>query len=201
MSRRRRLVRPDEKALWDQVNRATTRLRPDPAPATPEIAERPRPAPRRSGDAGGFDLRPFRMGEGAATAVPGHDLAPGLSETLAEAPVRMDRKAYTRLRRGQLTPEARIDLHGMTLAQAQPALANFVATSHARGLRLVLVITGKGKDRDPGGPIPTRHGVLRHQVPQWLAMPPLSAMVLDVREAHRKHGGQGALYVYLRRRR
>ena len=69
------------------------------------------------------------------------------------------------------------------------------------GRRLVLVITGKGKDRDDGGPIPTRHGILRHQVPQWLALPPLSQAILQVTPAHLKHGGHGAYYVYLRRNR
>ena len=55
--------------------------------------------------------------------------------------------------------------------------------------------------RDEGGPIPVRHGVLRHQVPQWLSMPPLSSAVLQVSQAHISHGGGGAYYVYLRRHR
>jgi len=63
----------------------------------------------------------------------------------------------------------------------------------------VLVITGKGRDDDGPGPIPRRRGVLRHQVPQWLSRPPLGPAVLQVTPAHRKHGGEGALYVYLRR--
>ena len=65
----------------------------------------------------------------------------------------------------------------------------------------MLVVTGKGKDRDTGGPIPVRHGVLRHNVPQWLRMPPLASLVLQITEAHLKHGGGGAYYVYLRRQR
>jgi DNA-nicking Smr family endonuclease len=88
----------------------------------------------------------------------------------------------------------------MTLADAHPALLDFVAGAHARGLRLVLVITGKGKARDEYGPIPTRTGVLRHQVPQWLSSGPLRPLVLQVAEAHQRHGGSGAFYVYLRRR-
>jgi DNA-nicking Smr family endonuclease len=75
-----------------------------------------------------------------------------------------------------------------------------VAEAHARGLRLVLVITGKGKARDDYGPIPTRTGVLRHQVPQWLSSGALRPLVLQVAEAHQRHGGSGAFYVYLRRR-
>jgi DNA-nicking Smr family endonuclease len=112
----------------------------------------------------------------------------------------MDRKAHRKLTRGKLSPEARIDLHGMTLAAAHPALMRFIADAHARGLRLVLVITGKGKERDEFGPIPTRTGVLKHQVPQWLTAGALRTLVLQVTEAHRTHGGAGAYYVYLRRR-
>jgi DNA-nicking Smr family endonuclease len=89
----------------------------------------------------------------------------------------------------------------MTLDRAHPALTQFILGSHAKGRRLVLVITGKGKMRDEGGPIPVRHGVLRHQVPQWLSMPPLSSAVLQVSQAHISHGGGGAYYVYLRRHR
>jgi DNA-nicking Smr family endonuclease len=112
----------------------------------------------------------------------------------------MDRKRFGKMKKGRLAPEARIDLHGMTIAQAHPALNRFILDAAARGARLVLVITGKGKLRDEGGPIPERLGVLRHQVPHWLSTAPLRAHVLQVTEAHVKHGGQGAYYVYLRRR-
>ncbi len=101
--------------------------------------------------------------------------------------------------RGKLKPEARIDLHGMTLAQAHPALNSFILNAHADGLRLVLVITGKGKTRSDSGPIPERIGLLRNQVPRWLDMAPLRPLVLQVEESHRRHGGSGAYYVYLRR--
>lgn len=145
-------------------------------------------------------LSPFAVGEKAGTAPPSHDLARPMSTALANAPVAMDRKAHRKLTRGKLAPEARIDLHGMTLADAHPVLLRFVADSYARGLRLVLVITGKGKAREELGPIPTRTGVLRHQVPQWLTSGALRPLVLQVTEAHRSHGGSGAYYVYLRRR-
>jgi len=100
-----------------------------------------------------------------------------------------------KLRRGALRPEARIDLHGLTLAQAKPALTGFVMRAESEGKRLVLVITGKGR-AGPGG-----HGALRRQVPHWLRLPPLAPLVLETIEASRRHGGAGALYVYLRRRR
>ena len=130
-----------------------------------------------------------------------HDLIPTLPDQLRRQPVQMDKKAFGRMTRGKLIPEGRIDLHDMTLERAHPALSRFILSAHASGKRLVLVITGKGKKRDVGGPIPVRHGVLRHQVPQWLAMPPLSSVVLQVTQSHVSHGGEGAYYVYLRRQR
>jgi DNA-nicking Smr family endonuclease len=87
----------------------------------------------------------------------------------------------------------------MTLDRAHPALTRFILSAHGNGKRLVLVITGKGKLRDDDGPIPVRFGVLRHQVPQWMSMPPLSSAILQVTQAHLKHGGGGAYYVYLRK--
>ena len=130
-----------------------------------------------------------------------HNLMPALPDRLNAAPVQMDTKAFGKMKRGKIKPEGRIDLHGMTLDRAHPALSRFILSAHKSGKRLVLVITGKGKMRDEGGPIPTRHGVLRHQVPQWLGMPPLSSVVLQVTQAHVSHGGGGAYYVYLRRQR
>jgi DNA-nicking Smr family endonuclease len=126
-----------------------------------------------------------------------------MSDRVAQAPIRMKQTAHRRMIRGKMKPEARIDLHGMTLSEAHPALVDFVIGAHARGLRLLLVITGKGRggDREDDGPIPIRRGVLKQQVPGWLTAPPLGALVLEIREAHPRHGGGGAYYVYLRRSR
>ncbi|WP_420814425.1 Smr/MutS family protein [Paracoccus contaminans] len=99
--------------------------------------------------------------------------------------------------RGRLRPEARIDLHGMTLAVAKAELTGFILSAWASGRRLVLVITGKGKGDH--GPLPTRAGALRHEVPHWLHMAPVAAVVMQVVPAHVRHGGAGAYYVYLRR--
>jgi DNA-nicking Smr family endonuclease len=113
----------------------------------------------------------------------------------------MDRRNFERLRRGKLTPDARLDLHGMTSERAHSALVGFVLDAHARSLRLLLVITGKGRPGDPGTVIPERHGILRHSLPHWLNAPPLAGKVLQVAPAHQRHGGGGAFYVYLRRTR
>ena len=178
---------PEERDLWDRVKQQTTPMHTEKkAPKLAEVFE-PKPAPTIS-------IPAFEIGaKKTSTSVPPFPKA-------STPDVKMDRKAFGQLKRGKLKPEARLDLHGMTLAQAGPMLTRFIGDTHARGLRLVLVITGKGKDRDDGGPIPVPRGVLRRQVPDWLSRPPLSAMVLQVAEAHLKHGGDGAFYVYLRRR-
>jgi DNA-nicking Smr family endonuclease len=130
-----------------------------------------------------------------------HDLAPRLDQHLAKQPLKMDRNAFEKMTRGKLKPEARIDLHGMTLAEAHAELIGFILGAHAAGKRLVLVITGKGKIRDDHGPIPQRMGALRNQVPHWLAAPPLGSAILQITPASLRHGGEGAYYVYLKRQR
>lgn len=191
MTRKRRLT-PEERELWARVAASAQPFHATPLPRPdPVVAPKPKKALP--------EVRDFRIGQSAPGYAFRHDLAPSLSEKLTQAPVRMDRKAHRDMTRGKLRPEARIDLHGMTMTQAHPDLIRFVTASHAQGRRLVLVITGKGKRGPDDGPIPQRQGVLRHQVPQWLSLPPLGALVLQVTEAHLRHGGSGAYYVYLRR--
>ena len=103
----------------------------------------------------------------------------------------IDDKTARKLLKGRLSIEDRIDLHGMTQDQAHRLLNAFLARSHASGMRMVLVITGKGR---------TGSGVLREVVPHWLREPCLSNYVSAFRSAHITHGGEGALYVRLRRR-
>ncbi len=204
MSRRKRPLRPEELELWRQVAGSAEPLkkrdRAVPAPAKPETIP-----PRNVAAAPAAPPQPearwpeFTLGQKAAPKRAAHDLAASLSQRMARAPVQMDAKQHARLKRGKLRPEARIDLHGMTLEEAHPALTGFILQSHAMGRRLVLVITGKGRPDDGQGPMPRPRGVLRHQVPQWLKMAPLRGIVLQVSEAHIRHGGSGAFYVYLRR--
>lgn len=130
------------------------------------------------------------------------DLAADPMQPLTRATKILDKRTHDRLRKGKTAPEARIDLHGMTAAQAHGTLRGFIRTSHARGLRLVLVITGKGSTaREEVGIMPTRSGVLRHALPQWLGMPDMHPMILQISSAHQRHGGGGAYYVYLKRKR
>ena len=117
----------------------------------------------------------------------------------------LDRNTARRLKQGRVDPDARIDLHGMTSEQAHRALFSFLMRESAHGSRCVLVITGKGgrvrnddfsmRDPEPGS------GVLKSMTPHWLATPPLSHLVVGVFQAHIRHGGDGALYVYLRKQR
>lgn len=110
-----------------------------------------------------------------------------------------------KLRRGQLEPQARIDLHGMSQAQAHRALPAFLRSSQARGLRLVLVVTGKGqgkRERDRPfdlGLDRSQRGVLKTMTERWLLEGDFVPLIAHIRPAHRRHGGAGAYYVYLRR--
>ncbi|TDX31921.1 Smr/MutS family protein [Rhodovulum visakhapatnamense] len=187
--RRRRLSRED-RAVWDEVARRVRPMRdaaPDPVPDTAP----PAPVPAPPLKAAPPPLAPFRLGAKAPSPAAAPDPAP--------ASIRMDRKAFLRMKGGKLDPEARIDLHGMTLAEAHPALIGFILRSQAEGRRLVLVITGKGRGTEWEPAFADRRGVLRRQVPHWLQQAPLTGAVLQVTPAHRKHGGEGAFYVYLRR--
>ena len=195
---RRRSLRPEEEELWQTVARSARPLHPKAPvftvkPQATDTAAKPAPPQIRP------PLPTFRLGE-KAPVIRAHDLSPSLSDRLQSAPLQMDAKAFGRMTRGKLAPEARIDLHGLTLAEAHPELIRFILNAQGDGARLVLVITGKGKRGTDHGPIPQRMGALRHQVPQWLRLPPLGQAVLQVAEAHLKHGGSGAYYVYLRRR-
>ncbi|MEM9198021.1 MAG: Smr/MutS family protein [Pseudomonadota bacterium] len=112
----------------------------------------------------------------------------------------LDRRTAERLRRGRIAPEARIDLHGHTQERAHAVCRQFILAQQARGRRCVLVITGKGK-RGPDEWGRPAQGLLRNAVPRWLALPPLSALVVGVYPASPRHGGDGAFYVYLRKSR
>lgn len=197
--RRRRQLSADEKALWDMVARKVTRIGPDGFERAPVSSDQePRLETPKVEDDIPTPIPAFKVGAKADPRRP-HNLLPPIGHQLAAAPVVMDHKQHRKMTRGRMDPDARLDLHGMTVAEAHRELVAFVLSAHEMGHRLLLVITGKGKDRDDGGPIPTRMGVLRHQVPQWLRLPPMGPVVMQITPAHIKHGGGGAYYVYLRR--
>ncbi|KIC49780.1 Smr/MutS family protein [Tateyamaria sp. ANG-S1] len=194
----RRELRPEEEDLWRRVADKTERLHPEKPFHPDDFVTTPPPSPRSRPT---FEVAPARQTSRTSGPKTSVNLSPSIVDQVAAQPVQMDRKAFTQMRRGKLKPEGKLDLHGMTIDRAHPALTRFILSAHGQGKRLVLVVTGKGKHRDDDGPIPVRFGVLRHQVPQWLSMPPLSSAVLQVSQANVKHGGGGAYYVYLRRQR
>lgn len=115
----------------------------------------------------------------------------------------LDGNTAEKLRKGQLTPGARIDLHGMTEAAAHRALHAFLAHAQDNGVRLALVITGVGNPQAHEGAEWMRvpHGVLKEMVPRWLNEKEFLGLASGWAHAHRRHGGDGALYVYLRKNR
>ncbi len=149
------------------------------ATPAPDIAEQPAP-PARTRRAAGKPAPP----KGVERAQPA--LAPG--ETAG-----VDRRLADRLKRGRLPIEATLDLHGLTQEEAHANVQGFVTRAAERGVRTVLIVTGKG--RQGGG------GVLKAALPRWLNEAPVRALILALAAARPEHGGSGALYVLLRRRR
>jgi DNA-nicking Smr family endonuclease len=119
----------------------------------------------------------------------------------------LDGNTADRLRKGAMEPDRRIDLHGMTEASAHRALLTFLRGTQRAGMKLALVITGKGaRKADPFAPFDMEQemrarGVLKSVVPRWFREPEFAALIADYRSAHVRHGGSGALYVYLKKKR
>lgn len=206
---RRRERRPteEEMALWREVARSVNRTSATAIPPTDNTAnaktasDRPDPAPFASARPAGPPSKPMKRPPPTA---PGRS-APVIGQPgeLGPSTPGLDRNTAVRLKQGRLEPEARIDLHGKRVAYAHDALVGFIRRSHAQGLRCVLVITGKGgrPNPDAGWRDAEGIGVLKSMTPQWLAQPPLNALVVGVYPAHQRHGGAGAFYVYLRKAR
>ncbi len=110
----------------------------------------------------------------------------------------LERRLKQRVARGRERIDARIDLHGMTQSEAHAALFDFLQRVRADGGRIALVVTGKGGARGARADAVER-GVLKRQVPNWLSLPQFRSLILGFDEASIGHGGQGALYVRLRR--
>jgi DNA-nicking Smr family endonuclease len=179
--RRKRGLSEEERALWESVAKQTKPLRKRPRAGKPPadalvadspLAVKPGAMPRRVGPAA----------IATAQKPPTPPLAP------------IGRRERSQLSRGRKEIEARLDLHGMTQTRAHHALSGFLQRAHSDGLTFVLVITGKGKMGAE-----SERGVLRRQVPQWLSLPEFRSLVVGFEEAHIGHGGEGALYVRIRR--
>lgn len=123
--------------------------------------------------------------------VPSVPLAPRAPARKAAEPG-LDRNTARRFERGEMPIENAIDLHGMTQARAHEALDAFIASAVKAGARMLLVVTGKGRQGE---------GVLRRHVPEWLRAGPYAGRILRIAAARIQHGGEGALYILLRRAR
>lgn len=176
----RRLSR-EEHALWETVTRSVKPLRKRRPKSEPE-AEIEKPA-----------ARPVRKVAPPVTVTPQPAKAPSPPPL---AP--LDRRTKQGIARGKREIDGRIDLHGHTQHEAHAALLRFLRASQSKGCKLVLVITGKGMSGTRGD-IYREHGVLRRQVPLWLALPDFRDYVVGFDEAALAHGGEGALYVRLRK--
>ncbi len=197
MARRKRPLSDDDRQLWQRLTERVDPLHPEqktPAPAIfpPKKTTRktePPPPP----------IKPFRIGEKTQTTAPKQ--VPAVDEAASRVSPNMDKRNFQRLLKGRMEIDATLDLHGMTAEQARQQLVLSLHQAHARGARLILVITGKGKRTHIDEFNRPRSGVLRESLPDWLRSGTLSGIVLQVTQAHPKHGGKGAFYVYLRRRR
>ncbi|MBB6253471.1 Smr/MutS family protein [Nitrospirillum iridis] len=193
MSRQRRAPTSDEIRLWREVMRDAAPLRRGP-PLPPPPLQPPPPAPVVAAPTPPPSVMPPLLPKAAPAPALAH---PPL---VFGARAGLDRRTDDRLRRGQMVIDGRLDLHGMTQAEAHGALNAFVARAHREGRRTLLIITGKGSG---GAHLGTdrEKGILRVAVPRWLGEAPLRPLVLAIRQAQPQHGGGGAVYVLLKRQR
>ena len=188
LSRRKRLLSDDDRALWHEIaktikplakkKRATKIIATDTAPSAP--------------------LSSLKAVRKTAVAVPPVSLAPSAKQKPPSPPLApLGRRERSHLAKGRRDIHGRLDLHGMTQERAHRALLNFLQHAQADGASFVLVITGKGRISAEG----IERGVLRRQVPHWLGQAEFRSLVVGFDVAAIGHGGEGALYVRIRRAR
>ena len=182
---RTRQLSPEEKRLWSHVARHVKPMQGKALPPEPEPEDKPAPA----------------TAPAPVVAAPRPALPPLPSSKPAMPPLApVERRTLQALRRGRKDVDSVIDLHGMRQEEAHFALLSFLHRAQSSGHGLVLVITGKGGAAVSTGLFEER-GVLRRMVPHWLRLPDLRHLVIGFEEASPQHGGSGAIYVRLRRRR
>jgi DNA-nicking Smr family endonuclease len=180
----KRRVTPDELELWRHVAQTVRPIKPrrrsaapkeDPAVAPPAKAKAGKPAAPAPKPAPSKPQSPAKP----------HELTHGLSHGI-------DRRQAERFRKGKLAIDGKIDLHGRTQQDAHDDLLAFLKRAHAAGRRNLLVVTGKGMTT-------SKIGILRQAVPRWLNEPAFRSLVLAFDYAEPQHGGEGALYVLVKR--
>ena len=184
--RKGRQPSPDERRLWAQVTADVEPLvRPRRTSAEPETLPEAGQVPESGAP------RPATV-----LAVPPPTVT-ALRKPSAPPLSPLEPRQRRKVARGIRAIDARIDLHGLTQAEAHVRLRGFLARAQAQGATLVLVITGKGGAG--GSPAAEGRGILRRVVPQWLSFPEFRTLVVGYEQAHATHGGDGALYVRVRR--
>ena len=171
--KRRRVLSAEERVLWTTITKSIAPLRDSAASEDVERAEQIVPRTH------------IPSSKEAQLAEPAGNKPPPLAA--------LGRRMRTRVARGKEAIDGRLDLHGLTQNEAHAALLRFLRTATARDARLVLVITGKG-GRGEG-----ERGVLKRQVPQWMSLPEFRTLIIGFEQAHVAHGGEGALYIRVRR--
>jgi DNA-nicking Smr family endonuclease len=195
MSRRRSLS-AEERALWTGIARSIKPLHR--ARRTAETSDPPPPEKRSSESVGKF------AGKSTGKTPAQNELSRPRTVTPDEPRVDkkppplapLERKFKRRVARGREPIDARIDLHGFTQTQAHGALLAFLRRAQADGVRIALIVTGKGTRKADEA---HERGVLKRQVPLWLSLPQFRPLVVGYEDAHLAHGGAGALYIRVRR--
>lgn len=190
----------EDKTLWSFITRTVKPLKNRDDPVCNEINDTPLPASDELNNEEENIYTSTIAGYRDSTASEVRSQTGGTGPRSRE----IDKKSLQKLKRGQYKIEGRLDLHGMTQVNARDALINFLQASYQQGKRCVLVITGKGLkaiEDESGYLLHQEKGVLKKNLPSWLNDPPCSEVVLQYCQAQPKHGGGGAFYILLRRKR
>ena len=182
----KRPPRPEELRLWGMVtDTVRERLGDKPLKLRAKVKIKPIKAPKAA------KAQPTHLASIAPLRIDPSEIRPAPARTPKSAPEHIEPNRRRRLIKEHDPIGARLDMHGFDQDQARPALEGFIRRAYADGHRAVLIITGKGK---------IGHGVLKKRTPEWLAAPALRDMIAGVSQADQRHGGEGALYVALKRR-
>ena len=193
----RRLTRP-ERELWESYVASGQVPPPEKKPAPQKKFNNPQRQAKRHATAP-VRIESFEIGSKAAPRA--GVTQPQEDNMFIQLPnYQLDGKIRKRLVSGKIEPERTLDLHGLNREEAKRAVAIFVLSSYRAKRRLILIVTGKGREKSDAGPIPQRTGILRRSLQTWLDTKPLKEVVQFVSLAHDVHGGSGAFYVYLRRK-
>lgn len=190
--RRRRVLTAEEARLWSTVVRKIKPIAARPVDSSASMAADQKPAVRLA-----EKMNPAEPAKARSLEKSAPPLLPSLAiaKKGAQPPLApLERKLRRNLSRGSGSVDATIDLHGMRQAEAYETLRSFIVRARRDGLKIVLVVTGKGNMVDHD-----QRGVLRRNLPLWLRMPDLRPAIIGFEEASRHHGGSGAFYVRIRK--